>query len=73
MIRAPRIAFRKITIDLAGGYCILQVHRYRPQEGKPMVEQTKELPKPEIVTYRREELDLPVVLTGTPPPSGTPI
>lgn len=29
-------------------------------------EGTKELPKPEIVTYRREELDLPVVLTGLP-------
>lgn len=35
-----------------------------------MGEHAKELPKPEIVTYRREELDLPVVLTGIPAPSG---
>jgi len=28
-----------------------------------MVEHVKEMPQPEIVTYRREELDLPVVFT----------
>jgi len=38
-----------------------------------MREQGKELPPPEIVTYRREELELPLVLTGIPPPSGPPI
>lgn len=28
-----------------------------------MVDRARELPPPEVVTYRREELELPVVLT----------
>ena len=40
------------------------------QEGTLMVEHAKELPQPEVVTYRREELDLPIAFTGEPRPSG---
>lgn len=31
-----------------------------------MAHNGKELPKPEVVTYRREELQTPVVFTGEP-------
>ena len=30
----------------------------------------KELPKPEVVTYRRGELEAPVVFTGRPSQNG---
>lgn len=37
-----------------------------------MDEHAKELPQPEVVTYRREELDLPIALTGTRPSNPAP-